>query len=71
MSAHQPVRSVLGKLQGTVPMTDAELRAASAAAWHKSGFICLRADWLQGWGDKELAAAIATKVHGKRKIGGK
>jgi hypothetical protein len=63
------LQSVLGRVLGRTPTTDAELKAMAAAVWHETGFICLRADWVQGWADKELAAAIATKVHGKRRVG--
>ncbi len=62
------LQSVLGRAIGRTPTSEADLKAMAAAVWHETGFICLKADWIQGWGDKELAAALASKVHGKRTV---
>ena len=65
------LQSVLGRAAGRTPTTEAELRAMAAKAFKETGFICLKPEWIIGWPDREMANAIATKVHGKRRQGGK
>lgn len=65
----EPMSSILGRLVGQQPMTDAELKSMAAAVFHQTGFICLRADWVNSPVDREYVAQVATKVHGKRRVG--
>jgi hypothetical protein len=65
------LRSILGNAVGREPMTDAELKSMAAAVFHQTGFICLKADWVNSPVDREYVAQVATKVHGRRRVGGK
>lgn len=65
------LQSVLGKVLGRSPTNETDLRSLAAAVWHQTGFICIRASWIKSPIDQEYVTQLATKVHGKRRVGAK
>ncbi len=65
------LQSVLGRAAGRSPTTETELREMAARAYRETGFICLKPEWILSWPDREFVNAVAMKVHGKRRQGGK
>ena len=60
-------RSSLGRHVSSGPKTDAEIRAEARRAYHESGVVLLREDWLGSWPDRTQLRLLAEKTFGKRR----
>lgn len=62
--------SVLGRLMGNEPATEAQLRAMRAAAFHRQGIVCVRLDEVTDQALREAFERWAEREFGRRLDGG-